>query len=127
MHENLGPGDGNGLLHIAKALSQQGAMRKPGASPEAQKAADAQVYFLSEPESFAPLAAMGNPMELQVWSEGSSVPAKVSTTGIPRPGDIKDVSLRAEQGIFTQEGSRILLMHDGHVIGIGVVSATSAF
>lgn len=116
-----------GLSKLGPMLSKPTATRQPGKNSVWQQKAAAQVYFLTNEEAAGRAITLNGPTTLQIWSEGSTSTVDLAAPDTVRPGEVAEVRIEAKEAFSAYSGSRIMLMKDDHVLGMGVVTEASTF
>jgi translation elongation factor EF-Tu-like GTPase len=115
---------------LSKAVSvitgiSKGGDRNPPAEPQRQ--ARGQVYLLTAAEANGVPASISGSASMVIWSEGSSATVEVTSVTAAAPGDVAEVSIRAQGTFFGQAGSRFVLIKNESVVGLGVLTEVSRF
>lgn len=80
------------------------------------------VYLLSDAEAGGNAVALAPNDAITVWSEGTRATATVDSVSEYRPGDYREMPLTLQAPLRGVEGSRILLVHDERVVGLGAIT-----
>ena len=81
-------------------------------------------YLLTEPEGRERNRAttITNGSKLEIWISGAHRSAVAKTQGKHWPGDVPDFAMELDAPAKMAEGSRLLLIQSGMVVGVGVVA-----
>lgn len=80
------------------------------------------VYLLTEAEADERAVILTPDDSIVVWSEGTQSPAKLASLTEYHPGDYREMPLSVEMPLKAREGSRILLLRDDRVVGLGAIT-----
>lgn len=80
------------------------------------------VYLLTELEANGNAVSLAPKDTITVWSEGTQSMATLSSVSQYHPGDYREMSLSLKTSVRALQGSRILLVRDDRVIGLGAVT-----
>lgn len=117
------PRSSNGsFADIGGFISHLDTQRENPTPLASRKSARAQVYFLADAEANGHAIWVGRQRKLKMWCAGSSTLVDVSSEEPYGPGDLGSIIVSASQSFSAALGSRILLLNNGHVVGLGVIS-----
>lgn len=80
------------------------------------------VYLLTELEADGNAVSLAPRDTVTVWSEGTQSVATLSSVSQYHPGDYREMSLSLKTSVKGMQGSRILLLRDDRVIGLGAIT-----
>ncbi|NCF80418.1 MAG: hypothetical protein GWP74_02300 [Proteobacteria bacterium] len=80
------------------------------------------VYLLTELEANGNAISLAPKDTITVWSEGTQSMATLSSLSQYNPGDYREMSLSLKTPVSAMQGSRILLVRDDRVIGLGAIT-----
>lgn len=82
-----------------------------------------EMYLLTEPEANGRAITIEGSRNLQLWISGRSTPAAITVKGVARPGDVAEFSFQADAAVPAEAGAQMMLVDDGSIVGIGMVTA----
>lgn len=94
--------------------------RDPPTEPRRQ--ARGQVYLLTAAEVNGVPVSISGSTSMEIWSEGRSAVVEVASATAAGPGDVSEVSIRAQREFRGEAGSRFVLIKDESLVGIGVLT-----
>jgi hypothetical protein len=80
------------------------------------------VYLLTESEADGDAVSLAPNDTFIIWSEGTQSTATLRSVSQYHPGDYREMPLTLEAPIKGVEGSRILLVRGGRVVGLGAIT-----
>lgn len=80
------------------------------------------VYLLTELEVRGRAGSLSPNDSIIVWSEGTQSKATLASLTPYFPGDFREMPLAMESSLKAREGSRILLVNGGRVVGLGAIT-----
>ena len=80
------------------------------------------VYLLTDLEVDGNATDLGPKDSVVLWSEGTQSKATLESVSSYHPGDFREMPLSMEAPVLGVEGSRILLVNDDRVVGLGAIT-----
>lgn len=79
-------------------------------------------YLLTQAEANNKGIFLSKGKTIKIWSEGTDSISTVISDGNYKPGDVAEFDIKVNDNLAGYEGSRILLLKNGHLVGIGVIA-----
>lgn len=114
-----------GLPDVSNVVAKLGVSRPAQSDLGDFANAQAHIYLLTDGETNYHAASISESASMDMWSEGRSTSVVVDAEGLVSPGDVAVVTIRTAEQFRGQPGSRMLLMKDSHVVGVGVFAEVS--
>lgn len=111
-----------GLEKIASLVSRLSTARSRSERFSSQHRAVGQVYLLTDAETNGRSVSVAKATTMTLWSEGSTAPVEVTAQPAAGPGDVAEVSIQASDVFLGAAGSRIVLLRNDRVVGIGLLT-----
>ena len=119
---NGAPLSGMGIKETFNALSKIKATRYRSNSSREVKEFRGSFYLLTQAEANNKGMVLSKGKSISIWSEGTDSMSTVGSDGIYKPGDVTEFNVKIKNMIAGYEGSRVLLLSSGYLLGIGVIA-----
>lgn len=116
------PGAAHGLRETLRTLSRFVPVRVQPAEMGSANEIWGAIYLLTEAETGGHAESLMPDDSVMVWSEGTRSRAKLASISPYFPGDFREMPLTLDAPLKAREGSRILLLRDGRIVGLGAVT-----
>lgn len=116
------PLSGMGIKETFNKLSKLRAARKNPMSTKRIKEFRGEFYLLSQLEANNKGIFLKKNKTITIWSEGTDSLSTVISGGNSKPGDVTNFSVIVNGNLAGNVGSRIILLNNGHLVGIGVIA-----
>ena len=116
------PLSGMGIKETFSVLSKIRANRNSTNSTRDIKEFRGSFYLLTQAEANNNGIFLSKDKTINIWSEGIDSISTVVSDGNYKPGDITEFNVKINDKLVGYEGSRILLLQNGHLVGIGVIA-----
>lgn len=113
---------GMGIKETFNVLSKIRANRNSTNSTRDIKEFRGSFYLLTQAEANNNGIFLSKDKAVNIWSEGTDSISTVVSDGNYKPGDVTEFNVKINDKITGYEGSRILLLQNGHLVGIGVIA-----
>ncbi len=79
-------------------------------------------YLLTQAEANNKGIFLVKDKTITIWSEGTDSLSTVVSDGNYKPGDVTEFNVKINGSLSGYKGSRIMLLNNGHLVGIGVIA-----
>lgn len=90
------------------------------------RTAEAEVYLLTDGEADGHAVTIEGTRNLKLWIAGQATTAAVSVDGVAQPGDVVTFRYRTDVPTPAADASRMMLIDNDRIVGIGVIAAVTA-
>lgn len=111
-------GSREALVALARFLPHRVRAAEPGRVSSIWSA----VYLLTDAEVDGEAVGLASGDTIGLWSEGTRTQATLESMTNYEPGDFREMPLRMAEPVKGIEGSRILLIRDDRVVGLGAIT-----
>jgi translation elongation factor EF-Tu-like GTPase len=113
---------GMGINEVFNVLAKIKANRSSTNRARNIKEFSGSFYLLTQAEANNKGIFLSKGKTISVWSEGTDSISTVISDGNYKPGDVTELNIQVNHKLSGNEGSRILLLQNGHLVGIGVIA-----
>lgn len=116
------PLSGMGIGEIFKVLSKISIEKIQPKSTKIIKEFRGSFYLLSQAEANNKGVFLSKNKKILIWSEGTDSDSSVISDGNYKPGEVTDFNIMVNGKLLGYEGSRLILVDNGNLVGIGVIA-----
>lgn len=82
----------------------------------------AEIYLLANEEAPGHAVRIKRTTTLDVWIGGKTASAEITAGGLANPADVASIHIRPHEPLPAATGTRLLLLRNDHIVGLGVVA-----
>ncbi len=113
---------GMGIEETFKVLSKINTEKNYPKSTKIIKEFRGSFYLLTQAEANNKAIFLSKNKTIQIWSEGTVSESLVISDGNYKPGDVTEFNMKINGKLSGYEGSRLILVNNGNLVGIGVIA-----
>lgn len=116
------PLSGMGIKKTFKVLSKINGVKNYQKNTEIIKEFRGSFYLLTQAEANNKGIILSKNETIRIWSEGTDSESSVTSDGNYKPSDVTEFNVKINGKLSGYEGSRLILVNNGHLVGIGVIA-----